>query len=151
MRLHGGISFRFSNHPTVSGDTFNNGSATEFLICPSFQCSLSLPQLPDSASGAPRYGTALLFNSLRNKTKDAARLVFPLLLATARAPISYSDYPIQSSCAPSFIPLVAERRGIKHLLCHGLALGPNECPYPAGWREMVKTSHHCGLEVASAR
>jgi hypothetical protein len=151
MRLNRGFSCRFSNHPTVSGDTFNDGSVTEFLICRSLQCSFSLPQLPDSASGAPCYGTALLFNSFRNKQRMQLDWFSPLLLATARAPISYSDYPIQSSCAPSFIPLVAGHKGIEHLLCHGLAPGPDGCPYLPSWREMIKTSHHCGLEVSSAQ
>jgi hypothetical protein len=82
------------------------------------------------------------------QTKDAARLVSPFcwLLQEPRSPTAIT-HPIELR---SFIYpiLVAERGGLKHLLCQ--RFWGSEMPRAifASQCGLLKTSHFCGLEAA---
>jgi hypothetical protein len=71
-----------------------------------------------AAPGAPRFWRGAPFNSHSGTNRRCSSIGLSPLLLSARAPISCSDDPLQSSCALPSILVRSRTNFFKHLLCH---------------------------------
>jgi hypothetical protein len=112
----------------VPGDPLKHRLAHTFSICRWFQ--FTSPFCPSIRLLRRRASGRRLDNSQCRTDKGCSSIGFPLSAGPARAPISCSDDPLQSSCAPLSIPVDSRTRlgfstscatAKKIGLCHGIA------------------------------